>query len=532
MPGKRKRVIPYAKGFQLPSPDEIESALGCFPYDEDKPGRKENREASLLNTGGGGRTSLNSIRQIDNKVLFDNSSDCFKPLPPLLDSDSWLAKYKEDGQSMQKYVELVTMRSGHFKAIERATKSTIYIVPLIEETEKGSEWPSHGPDLKALTDLISAFFDRNVVILDSVLLKPRNSPSGDRIAWKTKGSCYNPAADIKGRVHPPTGHFQIHINDVLEKIIRPIQEEEGHGSMRFRDSFAVIGVTMVGLYTHDCELFQAGAADMSKKTVVLSFGRYDPRVKSSYYHWYDYGYLPSTSKLWKTNDGYFEDKKKRPPVTATPPESNNEAGAGAGAGSDIASLVKPVLLKRAAKLIIHEIGHLYGMEHCIHHSCNMNGTANLMEDFAAPSHWCGVCLRKLHYRLGFDVIKRYQKLQRIYESAGITEEADWISQRLSNIMDDVVVFVRSRRCASAAVPKEQRGQSVVDLSESDTPATEPDRNLPHVPPFFKRMAALRHMQKLREQCENSANATPDAPCPDNTSKFLVKCLGNDTAELE
>jgi hypothetical protein len=40
----------------------------------------------------------------------------------------------------------------------------------------------------------------------------------------------------------------------------------------------------------------------------------------------------------------------------------------------------------------------------------MNGTGHLVEDLSAPAHLCAVCLRKLQFRMGFDVPQRYQRL--------------------------------------------------------------------------------------------------------------------------
>ncbi len=33
-----------------------------------------------------------------------------------------------------------------------------------------------------------------------------------------------------------------------------------------------------------------------------------------------------------------------------------------------------LILRRAVKVILHEIGHLFGLSHCIYFTCLMNGT--------------------------------------------------------------------------------------------------------------------------------------------------------------
>jgi predicted Zn-dependent protease len=547
MPTKRKRevkvkAVPYAKGFQLPTGEQISNALGAFPYDGENPTRKLHREESLLSTGGGGRTSLESIRQLNNRVLFENSNSSWGPLPPLRDADSWLAKFYEKGQTMSQYTDMVTMRSGHFKPSERATRPTIYIVPIVEDTGTSTpQWPNEAPNLNNITELVSIFFDRPVTTLPYIVVKPRRLPAGNCIAWKTIGNSYNNASDIRGRVHEQSGHFQIELDELLHKVIAPIQSSGMHAGSRFCDNFAVVGVTMLDLYDNDASLFMAGGACMQNKTAVLSLARYNPRIKSSYYHWYDYGYLPMDSMLWKTNSGYF-DGNRRPIVTSGPPSRAADDDSNNDANTDVDEqnvAIKTLYFLRAAKLIVHEIGHLYGLEHCVYYACNMNGTANLIEDFAAPLHWCGNCLRKLHYRIGFDMRERYRKLANLYIRMGMTSEATWVQQRLDTIApsaaagvdacgdasgalsldavpvlvptagdDDEVVFVEALPANSIALKRRvpstllTRNCGVTSAYSSDDGDYNGDSNhtLRRLN-FTDRMTALRSMKRLRSTDE-------------------------------
>lgn len=43
-----------------------------------------------------------------------------------------------------------------------------------------------------------------------------------------------------------------------------------------------------------------------------------------------------------------------------------------------------VLLLRACKVIVHEIGHMFGMLHCVYYECNMNGSNNLEQTDKRP----------------------------------------------------------------------------------------------------------------------------------------------------
>jgi archaemetzincin len=61
--------------------------------------------------------------------------------------------------------------------------------------------------------------------------------------------------------------------------------------------------------------------------------------------------------------------------------------------------------------MVHEIGHMFGLRHCIYYSCIMNGSNNLEENLSKPIYLCPICLRKLQYNLKFNILERYKELQ-------------------------------------------------------------------------------------------------------------------------
>ncbi len=92
-----------------------------------------------------------------------------------------------------------------------------------------------------------------------------------------------------------------------------------------------------------------------------------------------------------------------------------------------------LLLLRSCKVLAHETGHLFGIKHCVHYHCLMNGSNGLSETDAAPIHLCPVCLRKLHYAKPHDVERRYQRLQTLSHQYGWEEEQKWLSARLHSL---------------------------------------------------------------------------------------------------
>ena len=53
----------------------------------------------------------------------------------------------------------------------------------------------------------------------------------------------------------------------------------------------------------------------------------------------------------------------------------------------------PVLLNRAAKVALHELGHLYGLAHCENETCLMRFSGNLEALDRAPFSLCPYCVR-------------------------------------------------------------------------------------------------------------------------------------------
>ncbi len=93
------------------------------------------------------------------------------------------------------------------------------------------------------------------------------------------------------------------------------------------------------------------------------------------------------------------------------------------------------LLERAIKISAHEVGHMFGMEHCVFYRCIMNGATSLREFDRLPLHLCPVCLAKLAHNLGFDAHQRYQDLQQLYRRLGFMKEAEFVAERAREVVD-------------------------------------------------------------------------------------------------
>jgi len=83
--------------------------------------------------------------------------------------------------------------------------------------------------------------------------------------------------------------------------------------------------------------------------------------------------------------------------------------------------------------MLHELGHMFGLDHCVYFECVMNGSNHLDEADARPHHLCPVCLRKLHHTVRFEPAARYRTLEAFYRQAGMTAEAAFVAERAARI---------------------------------------------------------------------------------------------------
>lgn len=92
-----------------------------------------------------------------------------------------------------------------------------------------------------------------------------------------------------------------------------------------------------------------------------------------------------------------------------------------------------LVLRRTLATMLHELGHVFGMSHCQHFRCLLNGTNSLTESDEGVVHLGPVCLRKLYVAHPFDARVRYRELTRAYTHHGLHEEAAWARRRLEDL---------------------------------------------------------------------------------------------------
>jgi archaemetzincin len=178
--------------------------------------------------------------------------------------------------------------------------------------------------------------------------------------------------NITTRINQYTKNRQILAGDVLTILRQSLPP----------DAFCVLAITMEDLYPEPSWNFVFGQASLRGRVGVYSFARYDP---------------------------VFYGRKR---------EKDYEK----------------ILLRRSCRVLAHETAHMFGLQHCIYFKCVLNGSNHLKESDSRPLHLCPVCLRKLQYSIGFDVVARYRNLLHFYQKVDLDNETQWLTSRLKWIL--------------------------------------------------------------------------------------------------
>lgn len=181
--------------------------------------------------------------------------------------------------------------------------------------------------------------------------------------------------DAEQRAGPGTGKPQLLTGDILAFARKRLPA----------DAYCLILLTQVDLYPDPDWNFVFGQASLRERVGVYSFARYHPSFHGE---------------------------------AAAPDET------------------RALVLRRSLKVMVHELGHMFGIEHCVFFQCVLAGSNSLEETDRRPLHLCPVELRKLIWSVGIDPLARYQALAALYRRHGLADEAAWVAGRIAEISAD------------------------------------------------------------------------------------------------
>ena len=228
---------------------------------------------------------------------------------------------------------------------------------------------------------------------------------------------------------------QLNLNDLLD-VAREILPKDG---------YAILMLIEHDLYEDDDDDFACGRAYGGSRIAVVSTARYHPAADESQGVGLEHAWpashcksfveamtteLPPRAKRLKKTTASAQGRgmsKDDPILLSSPGKPNDEASlspmqaavstysttmAGSPGPAGLRSLRDTNLwLGRVCRTASHELGHCFGIDHCVFYACSMQGTSSIQEDARQPPYICPVDLAKLREATGVGEMERYEALE-------------------------------------------------------------------------------------------------------------------------
>lgn len=236
---------------------------------------------------------------------------------------------------------------------------------------------------------------------------------------------------VRIRTRPcPDGMYQAQLNlvDLLDAAI----------SMLPSNAYALLLLVDHDLYENEDDVFVCGRAYGGSRVAVISSARYNPDIDALQFvdrvhswpmsHCKDY-----MSALCSTSEPKAKRQKKSPSAKVDKTHGLSEPAAASSGPLDVAFSVSCSLstlpwtaesltalwLGRICRTASHELGHCFGIDHCVYYACCMQGTASIHEDARQPPYICSVDQAKLLRATGSTEARRDRALLSFCERPGL-----------------------------------------------------------------------------------------------------------------
>lgn len=188
---------------------------------------------------------------------------------------------------------------------------------------------------------------------------------------------------MKKRINPYTNQPQYLVPNLIAHL-KKLQRKR-----RNRHELFSVGVTMADIYPRADWNFVYGSASIDEGIGIYSFARLDPLFPHA------------SSEILQR------------------PCTDNE---------------RVLILRRAVSTYLHEVMHLFGLEHCTYYVCLMNGANCENEMDGQLLYLCPICLRKMYSSFGkqhFNIMQMYRGLVELSRRVGFQDEVKWYEIRLT-----------------------------------------------------------------------------------------------------
>lgn len=298
----------------------------------------------------------------------------------------------------------------------------------------------HGLPVKLLPFTPIFTNDVDCMMIDS----PEKENSESETLWlntHTKSGCIG----IRSRTRPKGEYsHQLNLTDLLDAAIEILPE----------DAYAIVMLVDHDIYEDEEDDFACGRAYGGSRVSVISSARYNPVLDQKQEIEREHGWPASHCErymVWCVDEVDIEEtgaerKGEKPQEGRSSGKRISPMHAALAAHNSLPSLARSnpsaaslsaLWLARVCRTTAHELGHCFGMDHCVYYACSMQGTASIIEDARQPPYLCLVDLAKVLSATGADVKERYRALlefcERKSEGQVFKAYGAWIEARLTEI---------------------------------------------------------------------------------------------------
>lgn len=277
---------------------------------------------------------------------------------------------------------------------------------------------------------------------------PKDRPS--RVKIPRSIGLDTPNKNIRIRSRPSLDTLfpvQLHLDDLLDVATNILPS----------DAYALLLLVNHDTYEEDKDDFVCGIA--CGRIAVVSLARYCPGLdkiqRVERVHAWPASHCEDFVRQYCESDkGSKSKKRKREDILAkvqsSATQGHNPMQAAISAHNALPSLEttnlsepSPALLTglwlgRLCRTASHELGHCFGINHCIYYACSMQGSATIIEDTRQPPYLCPVDLEKVVKATGTGRVERYNALREVcgmWKGVQYFETFDaWIKGRLEEMI--------------------------------------------------------------------------------------------------
>ena len=239
---------------------------------------------------------------------------------------------------------------------------------------------------------------------------------------------------------------QLNLDDLLDAAISILPD----------DAYALLLLLEHDLYENAEDVFTCGRAYGGSRVAVISMVRYHPDLDHCQHVEREHAWPASHCKVFiKDICGAEESPATRPKKKPKTQRGSSKSPISRPSAIQAAvSAYRAVLssiptsspaalaslwLGRVCRTASHELGHCFGIDHCVYYACVMQSSASLAEDARQPLYLCPVDLAKLHHATGTDTREHYTALLAFCEQHGegamFAASAAWIHAQMWGLDD-------------------------------------------------------------------------------------------------